>query len=50
MNPTPLPELLRAVAKELRSRARNVRKTDDFHALVLSTECDAYASRLEEEN
>ena len=44
---TPLPDLLREVAAELRRRAKNVRKSDDFHALVLSAACDKTAHEME---
>jgi len=44
---TPLPDLLREVAAELRRRAKNVRKSDDFRALVLSAACDKTAHEME---
>lgn len=43
---TPLPELLQKVAAELRGRAKKVRSSTDFYALVLSAECDKQASFL----
>ena len=44
---TPLPDLLRQVAAELRTRAKNIRKGEDFHALVLSAACDKTAHEME---
>jgi hypothetical protein len=43
---TPLPDLLRAVASELRGRAKRIKTSDDFRALVLSAECDKLAQFL----
>lgn len=43
---TPLPKLLQQVAAELRGRAKNVRVSADFRALVLSAECDKQAAFL----
>jgi hypothetical protein len=45
---TPLPKLLREVAAELRTRAKNIRKGEDFHALVLSAACDKTAHYMEQ--
>jgi hypothetical protein len=47
MTRTPLPELLANVARELRARARHIRKSQDFHALVLSAECETWARDLD---